>query len=55
MGTCGAGNGAEGVYHAFAEAIDQPGPRRAAGLGGLLRLLRAGAAGERVAARHARW
>jgi NADH-quinone oxidoreductase subunit F len=25
MGTCGAGNGAEGVYHAFAEAIDQGG------------------------------
>jgi len=23
MGTCGAGNGAEGVYHAFAEAIHQ--------------------------------
>ena len=22
MGTCGAGNGAEGVFHAFAEAID---------------------------------
>ena len=25
MGTCGAGNGAEGVYHAFAEAIDRQG------------------------------
>ncbi|HXP98108.1 MAG TPA: NADH-ubiquinone oxidoreductase-F iron-sulfur binding region domain-containing protein [Telmatospirillum sp.] len=25
MGTCGAGNGAEGVYHAFAEAIDRRG------------------------------
>jgi NADH-quinone oxidoreductase subunit F len=25
MGTCGAGNGAEGVYHAFAEAIGQRG------------------------------
>jgi NADH-quinone oxidoreductase subunit F len=25
MGTCGAGNGAEGVYHAFAEAIGQKG------------------------------
>jgi NADH-quinone oxidoreductase subunit F len=25
MGTCGAGNGAEGVYHAFADAIDQRG------------------------------
>ena len=25
MGTCGAGNGAEGVYHAFAEAIGQQG------------------------------
>ena len=25
MGTCGTGNGAEGVYHAFAEAIDQQG------------------------------
>jgi NADH-quinone oxidoreductase subunit F len=25
MGTCGAGNGAEGVYHAFAEAIDRGG------------------------------
>ena len=25
MGTCGAGNGAEGVYHAFAEAISQQG------------------------------
>ena len=25
MGTCGAGNGAEGVYHAFAEAIDRHG------------------------------
>jgi len=25
MGTCGAGNGAEGVYHAFAEAINQQG------------------------------
>jgi NADH-quinone oxidoreductase subunit F len=25
MGTCGSGNGAEGVYHAFAEAIDQQG------------------------------
>ena len=23
MGTCGRGNGAEGVYHAFAEAIDR--------------------------------
>ena len=22
MGTCGTGNGAEGVYHAFADAID---------------------------------
>ena len=40
MGTCGTGNGAEGVYHAFAEAIEPAGrdielaPRR------LLRLLR---------------
>jgi NADH-quinone oxidoreductase subunit F len=25
MGTCGAGNGAEGVYHAFAEAIERQG------------------------------
>jgi NADH-quinone oxidoreductase subunit F len=25
MGTCGAGNGAEGVYHAFKEAIDRGG------------------------------
>ncbi len=25
MGTCGAGNGAEGVYHAFAERIDRQG------------------------------
>jgi NADH-quinone oxidoreductase subunit F len=25
MGTCGAGNGAEGVYHAFAEAINRQG------------------------------
>jgi NADH-quinone oxidoreductase subunit F len=25
MGTCGAGNGAEGVYHAFSEAIHQDG------------------------------
>ena len=25
MGTCGAGNGAEGVYHAFAELIDRKG------------------------------
>jgi NADH-quinone oxidoreductase subunit F len=25
MGTCGTGNGAEGVYHAFAEAINQGG------------------------------
>ena len=25
MGTCGKGNGAEGVYHAFAEAIEQQG------------------------------
>ena len=25
MGTCGTGNGAEGVYHAFAEAIDRQG------------------------------
>jgi NADH-quinone oxidoreductase subunit F len=25
MGTCGAGNGAEGVYHAFSEAINQQG------------------------------
>jgi NADH-quinone oxidoreductase subunit F len=25
MGTCGRGNGAEGLYHAFAEAIDQSG------------------------------
>jgi NADH-quinone oxidoreductase subunit F len=25
MGTCGAGNGAEGLYHAFAEAINQNG------------------------------
>jgi NADH-quinone oxidoreductase subunit F len=25
MGTCGRGNGAEGVYHAFAEAIDRSG------------------------------
>jgi NADH-quinone oxidoreductase subunit F len=25
MGTCGAGNGAEGVFHAFAEAIDRQG------------------------------
>jgi NADH-quinone oxidoreductase subunit F len=25
MGTCGSGNGAEGVYHAFAEAINQQG------------------------------
>ncbi len=25
MGTCGTGNGAEGVYHAFAEAINQQG------------------------------
>jgi len=25
MGTCGAGNGAEGVYHAFKEAIDRAG------------------------------
>lgn len=25
MGTCGTGNGAEGVYHAFAETIDRRG------------------------------
>ena len=25
MGTCGTGNGSEGVYHAFADAIDQRG------------------------------
>ena len=25
MGTCGAGNGAEGVFHAFAEAISRQG------------------------------
>ena len=25
MGTCGAGNGAEGIFHAFADAIDQRG------------------------------
>ena len=25
MGTCGRGNGAEGVYHAFAEAIERSG------------------------------
>ena len=25
MGTCGRGNGAEGVFHAFAEAIDRTG------------------------------
>jgi len=25
MGTCGSGNGAEGVYHAFAEAIERDG------------------------------
>src|SRR6516164_10600941 len=25
MGTCGRGNGAEGLYHAFAEAIDNSG------------------------------
>src|SRR5215831_14793999 len=25
MGTCGSGNGAEGLYHAFADAIDQRG------------------------------
>ena len=25
MGTCGKGNGAEGVYHAFAEGIDRQG------------------------------
>src|SRR5262245_16411980 len=25
MGTCGRGNGAEGVYHAFAETIDRTG------------------------------
>ncbi|MGA9901977.1 MAG: (2Fe-2S) ferredoxin domain-containing protein, partial [Terriglobales bacterium] len=25
MGTCGRGNGAEGLYHAFAEAIDRSG------------------------------
>src|SRR5215467_15520543 len=25
MGTCGRGNGAEGVYHAFAEGIDRSG------------------------------
>ena len=51
MGTCGAGNGAEGVYHAFAEAHRPPGPRHEARIGGMLRLLRAGAAGQRAAAR----
>jgi hypothetical protein len=25
MGTCGRGNGAEGVYHAFAEGIERSG------------------------------
>ena len=25
MGTCGSGNGAEGVYHAFADEIDRRG------------------------------
>ena len=28
MGTCGRGNGAEGLYHAFAEAINSSGTRR---------------------------
>ena len=51
MGTCGAGNGAEGVYHAFAEAIDQRGRDIHLASRRLLRLLRAGAAGQRLAAR----
>ena len=55
MGTCGSGNGAEGVYHAFAEG-HQPGrPGRETRLGGLLRLLRAGTAGQTFTCLASRW
>ena len=53
MGTCGSGNGAEGVYHAFVDDIERRGLDVQLGARRLLRLLRAGAAGERVAARPA--
>ena len=53
MGTCGAGNGAEGVYHAFADAIDKRGLDIQLAPRGLLRFLRAGAAGERLDSRPA--
>ena len=53
MGTCGAGNGAEAVFHAFADAIDKRGSGYPSGPRRLLWFLRAGAAGERLAARPA--
>ena len=51
MGTCGTGNGAEGVYSAFKSAIEARGLDVALAPGRLLRLLRRGAARQRLGAR----
>ena len=48
MGTCGSGNGAEGVYHAFAEAISQQGRDVRLASVEAVRLPRAGTAGQRA-------
>ena len=51
MGTCGRGNGAEGLYHAFAEAIERSGHDVVLRQRRLLRRLLSGAAGQRPPAR----
>ena len=47
MGTCGRGNGAEGLYHAFAEAIERSGMNVRPGQRRLFRRVLSGAAGQR--------
>ena len=55
MGTCGSGNGAEAVYARLRRGHRPARPRHRSGAHRLLRLLRRGAAGQRLACRASRW
>jgi hypothetical protein len=50
MGTCGRGNGAEGLYQAFAEAIERSGADVLLAPVGMFRRVLPGAAGQRASA-----
>ena len=55
MGTCGRGNGAEGLYHAFAAGDREQRRQPRAGARRLFWRLLSGAAGQRSSSRDSRW